>query len=209
MKKNISKFFPWQVLLALIIASHVLLCLLTIPRLSPTFDEPKHLASGYLIWTARNYTIDHENDPLFKMWGTLPLLFIKPAAVLQGKFISPEYDFDYGCKFLYACGKDPDLIVNSARMMMIPLSALTALLIFFFSRDLYGSTRAGLIGALLWCFLPLAITHATVFKAEAAFSLFAAASFYFLFKWYKSPDADAGSKYPQLFFSENCQLLRC
>lgn len=52
-------------------------------RLSATFDEPPHLASGYAALRWHDFRVNPEHPPLLKVWAALPLLWqpVWPQAV--------------------------------------------------------------------------------------------------------------------------------
>src|SRR5690348_6838734 len=50
---------------------------------SATWDEPVHLAAGYLAATRGDYRVEATHPPLMRMWAALPLMFMSDVKVDQ------------------------------------------------------------------------------------------------------------------------------
>lgn len=79
---------------------------------SPTYDEPVHLASGYAALLARPLNW-RDHPPLAEMWGALPLLALRPAAMPQAQAALGLYDF--ADAFLYKNTVTAARLMNTAR----------------------------------------------------------------------------------------------
>ena len=76
----------------------------------------------------------------------------------------------FGQVFLYGGGNDADRMLIAARLMQIALAVLTAVVIFFWTRQLAGE-MAGLLGATLWAFNPVVLAHGHIVQTDGGGTL--------------------------------------
>ena len=115
-----------------------------------SFDEGLQIATGYNIWLRNDLRIEASNGDLVKRWATLPLLLSKPA-------FPPVTDADWrvgrayhvAFKFFFEQGNDPRDLLRQCRAMVLVFGVAAGLLVFFWSRDLFGN-RGGLISLTLF-----------------------------------------------------------
>ena len=115
-----------------------------------SFDEGLQIATGYNIWLRNDLRIEASNGDLVKRWATLPLLLSKPA-------FPPVSDPDWRAgrayrmafTFFFEQGNDPRDLLRQCRAMVLVFGVATGLLVFFWSRDLFGN-RGGLISLTLF-----------------------------------------------------------
>jgi hypothetical protein len=115
-----------------------------------SFDEGLQIATGYNIWLRNDLRIEASNGDLVKRWATLPLLLSKPA-------FPPVTDADWRAgrayrmafTFFFEQGNDPRDLLRQCRAMVLVFGVATGLLVFFWSRDLFGN-RGGLISLTLF-----------------------------------------------------------
>lgn len=161
-----------NLLLVTLLLLHFLLAVSSVRHKSNTFDEFTHLAAGYSYWTMNDYRLLPENGNLPQRWAALPLLFSKVS--FPGKD-SPLWEnfnvWEIGYRFLYAMGNDPDTMIFRGRVMVCILSVALALVVFFWSRQLFG-TFGGFISLSLYTFSPTMIAHARLTTSEMASALF-------------------------------------
>ncbi|MGD1018828.1 MAG: glycosyltransferase family 39 protein [Verrucomicrobiia bacterium] len=124
------------VFLALTVGSYV--------RESATWDEPQHLTAGYSALKFHDYRTDPEHPPFIRMWAALPLLGmngikmdlqrIDPVAsaswVMGGQFLF--------CHDMLYVFNDADRLLYAARFMIVLLGVLLGVLLFYWSRELFG-----------------------------------------------------------------------
>ena len=146
---------------------------------SPTFDEPTHFAAGYSYWLRHDFRLDPESGNLPQRWATLPLLFTHP------KFVSTEAESwraadqgAVGSEFLYDVGNNPELLLGEGRRMMAVVSAALCLVVYFWSKELFGAT-GGLISASLVAFCPSFLGHGALVTSDVTLALFFALSLRF------------------------------
>src|ERR1044072_6524459 len=106
-------------------------------RESQTWDEGNHIFAGYRSWTHADYGLNPEHPPLLKMLATAPLLWSQPKSpALEERFFK-EDAFLRGKEFLYQ--NDADKILARTRTAAAILTLLTALVVFFGTREMFGA----------------------------------------------------------------------
>lgn len=124
------------ILIAALICTFVTCAALTIPRQSPTIDEPICTLAGYLQTRDRDYRFDADNPPLWKYWANLPNLgrTLKPepprtdgpVPTSSGHGAIINDDFGIATRRLFqAPGNDGQAFVNRARGMMLVVGVST------------------------------------------------------------------------------------
>lgn len=81
---------------------------------------------------------------------------------------------------------DADALLLAARVPMILLGAALGLLVFLWSRELFGSA-GGLLSLTLYCFDPNFLAHSGLVTTDVGFALFFSASIYFLYRASRRP----------------------
>jgi hypothetical protein len=128
----------------------------SVRRESQTWDEGNHIFAGYQSWTHADYGLNPEHPPLLKMFATAPLLWSQlKSPILEERFFK-EDAFLRGKGFLYQ--NDPDKILARTRAAAATLTLLTALVVFFGSREMFG-TGAAFIALTLVTFDPNLLAH--------------------------------------------------
>lgn len=123
------------------------------------FDEGTHIASGF----AARQTGDYRILPLAisqQLWMTLPLEWMQARAPATDQPLWWQGDnWAYGRQLLFEVGNDPMRVVRNCRMMNSLGSVTLGLLIFLWSRKLFG-TAGGFIALVLYAFNPTVLAHA-------------------------------------------------
>lgn len=155
-------------------------------RRSATFDEPLHLAAGYLALTEQDYRLDVTHPPLLRMWAALPLLGrgapepdTGPMAEWSAeKWISESYDLAHD--FLFT-GTEADAWLNRARGMNLVLGALLGLLVFAWIQEWLGFGPA-LAGLFLYLIEPNLAAHAALVTTDMGVTCFFFGAIYFIWR---------------------------
>ena len=130
-------------------------------RKSQTGDEGIHLAGGVFFWATSDYRVQPASGNWPQHWCGLP--------VWLAGYRLPSLDTDDWRRlsewqiaetFCYASGNDIDRMLLAGRLMTAALAVALGLLIFAWSRALFG-TLAGLVSLTLFVFSPTML--ATVF----------------------------------------------
>ncbi len=169
---------PWLVTLAvaLILAVHYALAVGSKFTESTTSDEIVHLTGGF--------TFDHFNDyRLHPENGVLPQRVAALPAVLAGAKY-PSLDQVYwttsdawvmGHQFFYETGEDHFPRLMAGRALIALFSVGTGLLVFAWSRVLFG-TAGALVSLVFFAFSPTFLAHGALATSDACMTFFMLAS---------------------------------
>jgi len=138
---------------------------------STTFDEIAFLTGGYSYWAMADYRLSPEGGQLPQRWAALPLLFG------HYRFPSPDQTawrtsnaWEIGHQFFYELGNDLNSMLLMARAMIAVLGVGIGLLIYFWSRHLFGPA-GGMISLILYTFCPSLLANGALVTADLAFTL--------------------------------------
>ena len=159
-----------------LLAFYVALGLSASGRKSQTGDEGVHLAGGVSYWAFNDYRIQPEN-------GNWPQRLCGLPVWLSGyRFPSTEAStwrelkqWDVGDQFFYECGNDADRMLLQGRVMTALLGVTLGLLVYAWSRRLFGRL-GGLLSLALFAFSPTMLTHGFLITSDMASALFFTAS---------------------------------
>lgn len=153
---------------------------------SPTYDETVHLFAGYSYLRWGDYRVNPEHPPLVKMLAAAPLLALDldTARITPRERSVVQKDKNYGWvlahRFVFA-DNDAETLFGQARWVMLFLAVALAVCIVLWARELYGA-EAGIAAAVLFCFDPNIIAHASIVQTDVPFALFFFASTYFFWR---------------------------
>jgi hypothetical protein len=150
-----------------------------------TYDEVAHLPAGYAYIKKADFRFNPEHPPLVKMMAALPLLSMKIPALEKNPYWDSKNEWQFGRYFLFHSGIDADKALFHARLMMLLLALLLAVVVFQWSKALYGETAA-VFSLFLFAFEPNLIGNAQVIHTDLGFSLFMTSSLFFLWKAMRS-----------------------
>jgi len=147
---------------------------------APTFDEPVHLASGYIGLATNLPPINYrDHPPLAEMWAALPLVPMRPSTLVQSVHWGRKL-YDFADAFLYQNRVPAETMLNAARRWcLVSWSLLLIAAILAWSRR---SGKASMAAAALLCaFCPPLLSNTALVTTDAAPTLF-----YFLTFWLAS-----------------------
>ena len=158
------------VLLALL---HAVLATTATVGTSITHDEIAHLTAGRAYNTLGDFRLQPENGNLPQRWAALPMNAIGPRLPpLAGDPAWQQADvWVFGNEFFYRSGNPADLMIFAGRAMISLFSAGTGLLVFFWSRKLFG-TRGAFLSLGLYVFCPNLLAHGALATSDATMSFF-------------------------------------
>lgn len=142
-----------------------------------TNDEPVHMTSGYCYWHFDDYRMQPENGNLPQRWAALPLLtmhlHLDPAKEPLLWHVSQQWRI--ANRFLFLSGNDADYMVFCSRAVMALWSVGAALLVFFWSRRLWGDA-GGIFSLALYVVSPTMLAQGSLATSDmcGAFWLVAA-----------------------------------
>ena len=158
----------------------------SVRRESQTWDEANHIFTGYRSWTHADYGLNPEHPPLVKLLATAPLLWSQPKSpALEERFFK-EDAFLRGKEFLYQ--NDAEKILARTRTAAAILTLLTALVVFFGTREMFG-TGAAFIALTLLAFDPNLLAHGALITTDVGLACFMFLSVYMFYRFLKSPSA--------------------
>jgi hypothetical protein len=158
----------------------------SVRRESQTWDEANHIFTGYRTWTDGDFGLNPEHPPLVKLVATAPLLWLRPQTPpLEERFFK-EDAFLRGKEFLYQ--NDAEQILARTRTAAATLTLLTALIVFFAAREMFGS-GAAFVALTLLAFDPNLLAHGALVTTDVGLACFMFLSVYMFYRFVKSPSA--------------------
>lgn len=157
------------VLLAL---AHAILAVTATTEKSMTSDEIAHLTAGHAYNTRGDFRLQPENGNLPQRWAALPLALA--GAPLPPATLPTWRDADvwrYGHAFFYEQGLLAEDFIFAGRAMIALFSAATGLLIFFWSRALFG-WRGAFFSLVLFALCPAFLAHGALATSDVVMTFF-------------------------------------
>ena len=155
-----------------LLAVHYILAFTATLSASTTFDEPLHMVAGVAYWSLNDYRLQPENGNLPQRWCAIPLLFMN--------LTFPPLDQDVwrqgegtplGRQYLYTLGNDPEAMLAASRAMATVWSTALCLVVFLWSRSIFG-VAGGLASLALAAFWPALVAHGPLATSDACGALF-------------------------------------
>src|SRR5260370_23648993 len=158
-----------ELLTGALLAVMSLQMLAVISRKSITVDETVMIPSAYYHLAAGNFQLVNEHPPLAKIFAAVPLLFVQPNEIqpdqIKATPYSPDAKWAYQESFWEGNKDRFEAISFWARVPMIALAMILALLIFQFSRELF-SPRAAVLAVALFSLHPTVLAHGPVLPPD-------------------------------------------
>jgi len=162
----------WQkVAVACLLVAHYAIAFTATLDASATFDEVLHIASGLSYWKLNDYRLQPENGNLPQRWCALPLLFMGYSFPEDEAAWRSSDSFGLGRTLLYESGNDPAVILAAARAMSAVWSTAVCLVVYLWSRSLFGE-GGGLVSLGLAAFWPALVAHGPLATSDACSTLF-------------------------------------
>lgn len=151
---------------------HAWLALSSTVNMALTVDELPHLAAGHAYWTHHATQLHPENGILPQRWAALP-------AVIQGETAPdpthPAWQksdiWSVGLEYLYDREVPPEIKLLEARGMAVLWNLATGLLIYAWSRSLFGAT-GGFFSLSFFAFCPTFLANGPLVTSDACASFF-------------------------------------
>src|SRR5687768_15008311 len=144
---------------------------------STTADEILHLTAGFSFWELHDYRLHPENGILPQRWAALPAWIMDaPFPVLEGnRYWRTSESQVIGHQFFYETGHDHFPMLMAARAMIVVFSVGTGILIFLWSRRLFGDA-GGLLSLALFALCPNFLAHGSLATSDVCMVFFFLAS---------------------------------
>ncbi|MFG3024270.1 ArnT family glycosyltransferase [Streptomyces sp. NPDC048254] len=170
------------VLVVLLLAQMAVAMVTTAVQQTPTIDEPVYVAAATDYLHEHRLRYNPEHPPLGK-------LVVMAGIAVADPHYDPSYQGDQGQvgrHLLYASGNDPWRLMLWARLPVIALTLLFALVVFAFAREVLG-TAAGLLALALYCFSPDLIAHGSLATLDVPSAGFVLTSAWLLWRARRRP----------------------
>jgi 4-amino-4-deoxy-L-arabinose transferase-like glycosyltransferase len=127
------------------------------------------MPAGLTYWQKKTFRLYHHNPPLVKLAAALPVLWSSPVMdplYNQESWLSPHpSQSTFSQTFAYFNAQNYFEMFQRARLVMPLFSIIGGLVVFFWSRDLYGSL-GGLLSLALWVFCPNILAHGRLITSD-------------------------------------------
>jgi Dolichyl-phosphate-mannose-protein mannosyltransferase len=174
LSSRLSRFSPAFLALLPVLAViwHAWLAVSATTRESMTSDEIAHLTAGHAYNTRGDFRLQPENGNLPQRWAALPLSMARaPLPPTDRKDWRESDVWDYGHAFFYEQGLPADEYLWAGRAMIALFSAATGLLIFYWSKSLWGE-RGAWLSLVLFVFCPNVLAHGALATSDACMMFF-------------------------------------
>jgi 4-amino-4-deoxy-L-arabinose transferase-like glycosyltransferase len=175
---------------AVLLAIHLALAVSSLVRENPTIDEVIHLPAGITYWQHGTFKLYRHNPPLVKLLAALPV--IVAGVEMEPLYQSPSWREEppnkavFGHLFAYLNAADYFELFTRARLVMPVFSIVGGLVVFAWSRRLYGGL-GGLLSLALWAFCPNVLAHARLVTTDVAATALGALATYAFWIYLKAP----------------------
>ena len=152
-------------------ALHAVLAVTATAEKSMTSDEIAHLTAGHAYNTRGDFRLQPENGNLPQRLAALPLTLAgDPLPSADRADWNGAEVWRYGQAFFYGSGLPVEERLFQARAVMALVSAATALLVFAWSRALFG-TAGGFISLVALVFCPTFLAHGPLATSDMTMTL--------------------------------------
>ncbi len=147
--------------------------LVLIRATSPTTDEVAfHMVNGYAYLKTHDYRMSPANPALLRQWMALPWLFFKPKLDLNKISWREADSVPFAVDFFYRDNRQiANKLLYSARVMNLLLGFALALLVYAWSRRLYGEW-AGILSLAFYTLCPNFLAYSSIAHTDIGVTLF-------------------------------------
>ena len=170
-----------RILVALLLAIQAALLLYASRANFVTADEPGYFAAGVTHWRYGEFDLYRVNPPLARMISVLPALLVDDVAEdyrqWQPELASSRGERVVGQDFVVANGARYVELIRIARLATILWTLLGSVLIFGWTRELFG-VRPALLALVVWCFDPNILAHGSLLTPDMPATVLGLAAMY-------------------------------
>jgi len=156
---------------AVVLIVHFVLAMTSVRHKSNTFDEIAHVTAGVSYWRDNDYRLQPENGNLPQRWVALPLLTMDLEFPRDPDLWATSDVWQIGDRFFFGSGNDLDTMLLLARAMTALLSVGLGLLVYAWSRRLFGP-GGGMISVLVYALSPTLLAHGRLATSDLAATAF-------------------------------------
>ena len=131
------------------VAAYFVMAVSSVAHKSGTFDEFAHITAGYTYWSYNDYRLQPDNGNWPQRLVSLPVILGgAPFPTLDQPAWAKSGVGTMADQFFFGSGNDPDRLLRRGRMMVAVVGALLGVLVFLWSRALFGELGAWVV---CWC----------------------------------------------------------
>ena len=177
-----------NVYLSVLIGVFLFLALYNLLVTSVTMDEPDHCFSGYYYWRTGDFSMEPENPPLAELWlGLGSVVLIQPELPsTSSAFYKIRDAYSLGKEFLYSNPIQGKFLLFLSRLLVLLFAIPLAIVIFLWSRKLWGPTGA-LISVFLFALEPNLLAYSGIASPDFISAFFILFALYWLDRFVTSP----------------------
>jgi hypothetical protein len=220
---------PHRIAVPALLALFVACSWFSLARDSAAFDETAHLGAGISYLETGDFRLNPEHPPLVKMLAAAPLKVLQRGG---GDYDSPQWngtpstagderrshaeEWGFGFEFINgsvasAARRDPATRLTPARLTILALGLLLALVVYAWARALYGPA-AGLLALALAVTCPTLLAHARLVTTDVPAALGFIGTSWLVWRWISAPSwrralATGAALGASLLFKFSCTLL--
>jgi Dolichyl-phosphate-mannose-protein mannosyltransferase len=174
-----------------LLALHYALAAHSMLQENPTVDEVVHMPAGITYWQKGTFRLYHHNPPLVKLVAALPVVWANP--VTEPLYQMPSWktpdpsQTTFSQTFARMNVARYFELFQLARIMMPLFSIIGGLVVFAWSRRLYG-TWGGLLSLSLWVFCPNILAHARLVTSDVGATALGVAATYVFWRYLYQPN---------------------
>src|SRR3989338_1650325 len=158
--------------------------LFLIQSTSPTTDETAfHMVNGYTYLKTHDYRMSPANPALLREWMALPWFLFKPKLDLDKAAWREADSVQFSLDVFYRDNRAiADKLLYSSRFMILLLGLTLGVVVYAWSRRLYGEW-AGVLSLAFYSLCPNFIAHSAIAHTDIGITLFITLSAYGLWKY--------------------------
>jgi hypothetical protein len=171
--------------LAVFAAVFITLSVASHSRMSATWDEPMHLAAGYMALAEGDHRVDPSHPPFIRMWAALPLLAmdvnVDRAALSRASAPESTGDaYEFARQFVFV-HNDADRLLFASRTMIVVWGVVLGILVFAWAYEWLGFIGA-LLALTFYTLEPNIGAHASLTTTDFGVTCFVFGAAYFLWR---------------------------
>src|SRR5271169_229148 len=171
----------WALCLTLFLGVGIVRIVSTYHVFNHTIDEPSHLACGMEWWEKGVYRIETKHTPLAR----ISVAFLP---YLSGLRSPAEYNDWMETYSILSADGHYWRNLTLARIGVLPYFVIITLVVFFWTKRIYGAPAA-LLAAAVFTFLPTILAHSSLATTDVPFTAMFCWAMYAYTLWLKKPDA--------------------
>lgn len=158
--------------------------LLSSRRNSATYDEQYHIANGLNFLRTGDPGLIPQHPPFVEALSALPLLVDRDLALPSRT--SEVSSLRFSDQLLWRLNQNGPSIIARARLPIIGLTLLLAIIVYLWTREWFGA-RSGLLALTLLSFDPNILAHGNLATNDIGVTCFATLALYAFWRWMTRP----------------------